>query len=70
MPDIRFLIPHPERLVRDPLSGRALNPSGELINLADPKRRTFYLRRLRDGDVTQGRPPVPKASKAPDSKEE
>jgi len=71
MPDIKFLKPHPERLVRDPVTGRKLNPAGEFISLADPRRAVYYRRRIKDQDVTEGRPQMPKkAAPAADAKED
>jgi len=47
-----FLIPKPGLIVRDPSSG-ALLPEGGAWKSANE----FWLRLLRDGDVTEGKPP-------------
>ncbi len=70
MSNIKVFVPHPDRLVRDCITGRKLSASGEPINMNDPKRQIYYPRRLKDGDVTQGSLSTPKASKVPDSKED
>lgn len=50
-----FLIPNPGLEVLDPVSRRPLPADGEEV-----EKTTYWLRRLRDGDVTEGKAPKPK----------
>jgi hypothetical protein len=52
-----YLIPKADVTVRDPVSGNPLPAEG-----ANKPRSSYWLRRLRDGDVTEGK--SPKAAKA------
>lgn len=55
--ETRFLKPAtPELVVRDPANGRALPADGAEVEL-----NTYWVRRLRDGDVVEGT--QPKASR-------
>lgn len=47
-----YLIPKAGVTVRDPTTGKPLATSGE----TKPKT-SYWLRRLRDGDVSEGKPP-------------
>lgn len=53
MSEIRFFKPAPGRLVRDPITGQPLPAGGAPVNLSDQRRNQFYLRRLKDGDLTE-----------------
>lgn len=53
MNDSLFLIPKAGRLVRDPVTSKPLAPEGE----AKPKTG-YWLRRIMDGDVTEGTAPA------------
>lgn len=59
--NLKFLVPAPGRLVRDPITGRALNPAGEWVNINNHEREIYYRRRLADGDLLQGQQPAPAA---------
>ncbi|WP_424682918.1 DUF2635 domain-containing protein [Frateuria sp. YIM B11624] len=56
LPDF-YLIPKSGVTVRDPATGKPLPEAG-----ANKPRSSYWLRRLRDGDVSEGKPP--KAAKA------
>ena len=61
MPEIRVFKPTPGRLVRDPITGQPLPADGAPVNLSDHRRKQYYLRRLKDGDVVElkSKPPAP-----------
>lgn len=48
-----YFIPTPGLLVRDPTTGQVVPPQG-----AEKPRNTFWLRRIKDGDGSEGQPPV------------
>jgi hypothetical protein len=52
--------PAPGRLVRDPKSMMLLPAEGREVRDDDP----FWVRRVRDGDVTMEQPPPPEQSEA------
>lgn len=54
-----YLIPRDGVTVRDPVSGLALPAEG-----APKPQSGYWLRRLRDGDVSEGKPPKPAAAPA------
>lgn len=56
-----YLIPNGDARPRDPLTGKPLDPKGET-----KPRSSYWLRRLRDGDVTEGK--APKAAATPTTK--
>lgn len=60
MKELEFLKPAPGRLVRDPITGQPLPETGALVNLRDPRRKAYFRRRLKDGDVIQGRAASPR----------
>jgi hypothetical protein len=47
-----YLIPNGDARPRDPITGKPLAPKGET-----KPRSSYWLRRLRDGDVTEGKQP-------------
>lgn len=55
-----FLIPGPGLVVRDPTTGRMLKPEGDTV-----ARSAYWLRRIKDGSVTVGRPAARTAAPAP-----
>ncbi len=61
MKEVEFFKPVEGRLVRDPVTGRPLPRSGALVNLRDPRRKTFFRRRLIQGDVVRGRVSPPRS---------
>ena len=54
--DKMFVVPGKDLTVRDPVTREPLPPGG-----AEVPRSTYWLRRLRDGDVTEGKAPKSKA---------
>jgi len=60
MKEVEFFKPAEGRLVRDPVTGQPLPQSGALVNLRDPRRKTFFRRRLNQGDVVRGRAARPR----------
>lgn len=52
MPESRYLKPADGRLVRDPVTGKHLASTGE-----DKPRNSYWLRRLKDGDVVEAKRP-------------
>ncbi|RJX35664.1 MAG: DUF2635 domain-containing protein [Desulfarculus sp.] len=59
------LAPAPGLVVRDPETFAPLPPEG-----APKPLNSYWRRRLRDGDVTQGQPPAAKPGRTPKAKEE
>ncbi len=55
-----FVKPAAGRLVRDPITRVPLPDAG-----AEKPASSFWLRRLRDGDVVEATPPTPPAPSAP-----
>jgi len=49
----KFFIPAPGLRVVDPANREPLPPEGRSVNVTDTE--TYWLRRLREGDVTEGR---------------
>ncbi len=54
MSETFYLIPKPGTVVRDPVTAAVLPPEG-----AEKPKTGYWLRRLLDGDVTEGRAPAP-----------
>lgn len=48
-----YFIPTPGLIVRDPATGQVVPPQG-----AEKPRNLFWLRRIKDGDGSEGQPPV------------
>ncbi len=62
-----YLIPKPGAVVRDPVTAAPLPPEG-----AEKPKTGYWLRRLHDGDVTEGKAPAataPAATKHKQTKE-
>lgn len=58
-PDTIYIVPAPGALVRDPVSKEQVPEAGRLV-----PRNTYWLRRLRDGDVSEGKaPPAPRRAR-------
>ncbi|MBA1445879.1 MAG: DUF2635 domain-containing protein [Chromatiales bacterium] len=52
MPESHYLKPADGRLVRDPVTSKHLASNGE-----DKPRNSYWLRRLKDGDVVEAKRP-------------
>jgi hypothetical protein len=59
-----YVVPAAGLRVVDPASGQPLPATG-----AEVERNTYWIRRLNDGDVTEGTPPASAATKAASKKE-
>ena len=73
MSNTKYYRAGPGRVVIDPVTGERLPGADEEptpINLNHPKRRSYYARRLKDGDVIEGRTTSRKASSTPKPVEE
>lgn len=60
MSETFYLIPKPGRQVRDPVSAAPLPPDG-----AEKPKTGYWLRRVLEGDVTEGSAPAPAKASAP-----
>jgi hypothetical protein len=65
---IAFLIPSAGLMVRDPITKSPLSPEGELKPLVGKEGR-YWRRRIRDGGVAIGKPPITIPAKKKQKKE-
>lgn len=60
--DLKYLKPADGRLVRDPLTMKALPAEGAFVDMGDARenhtRRMHFTRLLRNGDVVEAKPPA------------
>ena len=63
MSEIKVYKPAPGRLVRDPDTGQPLPEGGAPVKLNSHRRRAFYARRKKDGDVIEVKAAAPKINK-------
>ncbi|WP_041388939.1 DUF2635 domain-containing protein [Polaromonas sp. JS666] len=64
MPEKIYLIPAPGLRVVNPATGQPLPPEGDTV-----EQGTYWIRRLNDGDVSEGVAPAQAAAKPASKKE-